>query len=148
MVWEFIPEDSLSDGKFFKWQVNTALLQAPLNGFPMDSLMTGKLFSVNADSLGSVRLMYMGTEALNCIFVSKGVNREFKLRPTIPYLITDLVPQEYYLSAYIDKNGDGRYTSGGLEPADKAEPFWVYPTEIKVRARWEIDLGLWRLGED
>jgi hypothetical protein len=148
MLWEFIPDDTLDDGKFFKWQVNTDLLQAPLNGFPMDSVMTGKLFSVNADSLGSVRLMHMGTEPLNCILVSKGVKREFKLRPTIPYLITDLVPQEYFLSAYIDKNGDSRYSSGGLEPADKAESFWVYPSEIKVRARWETDLGLWRLGEN
>ena len=92
--------------------------------------------------------MHMGTEPLNCILVSKGVKREFKLRPTIPYLITDLVPQEYFLSAYIDKNGDSRYSSGGLEPADKAESFWVYPSEIKVRARWETDLGLWRLGEN
>jgi len=147
MSWEFIPTENLKDGKTYIWQIDTDSIESPLNGFELDSLLKGKLSSVSRDSLGSVRVMQMGFEDMECSLVSKGVKRNFLLKPGIAALIKDLPAQKYSLVAYVDKDKNGRYSGGGMEIESGSEPFWVYPEEIKVRARWETDLGLWRYKE-
>ena len=147
MEWTFTPDSSLADNKTYQWLVDTRFIYAPLNGTDLDSLMAGSLTTINQDSLGSIKVVYMGREVLECRLNGKGIEKNFKLEPGAPHIIENLPARSYSLSAYIDKDGNGHYNSGGLGPAAKAEPFWIYPDEIKVRARWETDLGLWRLGD-
>jgi len=147
MLWTFKPDSALEDGKTYSWQIDTRHIYAPLNGYDLDSLMTGKLKTVNQDSLGSLKLLQMGTHVLECRLTGKDIDRPFKLRPGVALTIDDLPAQTYALVAYVDENGDGRYMSGGTGPAAKSEPFWFYPDEIKVRARWETDLGIWILDD-
>ncbi len=145
MEWVFIADSVLEDGKTFQWQIDTRHLYAPLNGRELDSLMTGSLKMVNQDSLGSLKLRHMGVDILECRLTGKGVDRLFKLNPSESVTIDGLPAQSYALVAFIDRDGDGRYMSGGMGPAAKSEPFWFYPDEIKIRARWETDLGIWIL---
>lgn len=57
-----------------------------------------------------------------------------------------LRPGSYYLRAFYDRNGNGRWDTGdynlGLEP----EEVFYFPTKIEVRANWDID-QTWRLDE-
>jgi hypothetical protein len=147
MEWLFKTDSSLEDGKTYKWQIETQHLYVPLNGRELDSLHSGSLKLMNQDSLGSVKVMHMSVYVLECRLTGKGVDRTFQLKPGEPAIIEGLPARSYTLSAYVDENGDGRFLSGGMGPAAKAEPFWFYPNEIKVRARWETDLGIWILHE-
>lgn len=89
----------------------------------------------------------MGVHVLECRLTGKGIDRQFQLKPGEVSTLEGLPARSYALVAYVDENGDGRYQSGGMGPAAKSEPFWFYPNEIKVRARWETDLGIWVLHE-
>ncbi len=145
MEWMFNPDSVLRDGRTYRWQIETRFLHSPLNGKELDSLMSGKLSTIDADSLGSIRVIQMGVVKLICQLKGKGVDRRFTLDPGSSYILEELPAQTYSLTAFIDRNGDNRYNSGGLGPAAGSESFWVYRSEIKVRARWETDLGIWRL---
>jgi len=147
MEWVFSSDSTLAGGKTYQWQIDTKHLYAPLNGRDLDSLMTGSLEIISQDSLGSLKVMHMGVELLQCRLTGKGIDRQFKLKPAEVMTIEALPSQTYALVAFIDENGDGRYQSGGTGPAAKSEPYWFYPDKIKVRARWETDLGIWKLHE-
>ncbi|MBT4033744.1 MAG: hypothetical protein HOB84_11005 [Candidatus Marinimicrobia bacterium] len=147
MEWLFSTDSLLEDGKTYQWQIDTKHLHAALNGPELDSLMSGSLKTVNQDSLGSLKVMHMGVDVLECRLTGKGIDRQFQLKPGGVITIEGLPARSYALVAYVDENGDGRYQSGGLGPAAKSEPYWFYPDEIKVRARWETDLGIWMLHE-
>ncbi len=147
MTWRFVANDMLEDGRKYKWEIKTRQLHVPLNGRDLDSLMTGTLRSTPQDSLGSLRIVHMGVNNIECNLTGKGVNRSFRLKPGEAFILDNLPAQSYALVGYIDENGDGRYFSGGMGPAAKAEPFWFFPDEIKIRARWETDLGIWMLNE-
>lgn len=144
MRWHFRPDSLLGDGQTYAWQVLTDHIFVPLNGFPLDSLITGNLKTIAADSLGSLKVLHMGSGVLDCMLRGQGVERRFRMKSGQPVILDALPAQTYSLVAYIDEDANGRYESGGLGPAAKSEPFWFYKGEIKVRARWETDLGLWR----
>ncbi|MCF7825946.1 MAG: Ig-like domain-containing protein [Candidatus Marinimicrobia bacterium] len=147
MSWVFTADSTLEDGKTYLWEIDTRQIYAPLNQYKLDSLMVGSLKTVNPDSLGSLKLRHMRFDVLECRLSGKGVDRRFKLLPGEAISINDLPSQSYALVAFVDKDGDGRYLSGGMGPAAKSEPFWFYPDKIKIRARWETDLGIWLLHE-
>ena len=147
MEWMFRPDSALEDGQTYLWQIETRFLHSQLNGRELDSLFSGRLTTINADSLGSMRVIQMGVEDLICRLTGKDIERQFVLHPGSSTVIADLPAQAYFLSAFIDEDGDGRYDSGGMGPAASSEAFWIYNSEIKVRARWETDLGVWRLRE-
>ena len=147
LEWLFVPDTALQLGSRFRWELDTRLFRVPLNRGTPDSLLEGKLNSVNPDSLGSLKVMQMTKNSLYCELQAKGVSRKFILEPATEMVLENLPARSYTLSAYVDKNGDGAYNSGGLGPASGAEPFWFFHDEIRIRARWETDLGLWRLRE-
>ncbi len=144
MLWEFTPDTVLADGHNYGWQIDTRFIFSPLNGQELDSLIEGRLESIPMDSLGSVSIMHYGSHTLQCHLIGENVSRDFQLKPRNSIVLEELPAGQYSLQAYFDKNGDGRYNSGGLEAVSKSEEFWVYPDEIRVRARWETELGLWR----
>lgn len=144
MNWLFTPDSLLEDDQTYVWQVSTDQMFVPLNGYPLDSLLTGSLKTVAEDSLGSLKVLHMGSGVLECRLTGVGVERNFQMKSGQPVTLDGLPAQTYSLVAYIDENANGRYESGGLGPAASSEPFWFYKGEIRVRARWETDLGLWR----
>ncbi len=145
MEWAFTPDTILADGHSFQWEIQTRFIYSGVTHHELDSLMQGQVETVPADSLGSLRIFHNGNYDLECKLTGRGINRSFKLKPGIPHLVDQLPAQKYFLSAYVDQDGNGRYTSGGLGPVSGSEPFWFYPSEIRIRARWETDLGEWEL---
>ncbi|MDP6592710.1 MAG: Ig-like domain-containing protein [Candidatus Marinimicrobia bacterium] len=51
----------------------------------------------------------------------------------------ELLEGMWLLSAFQDKDGNGRYTTGRAVPFEPAEPFLVLPDTIEVRANWETE---------
>ena len=51
-----------------------------------------------------------------------------------PFVFSGLIPGEYTITAFIDKNRDKVRSSGKLKPYSPAEPFAVYPEPLTVRS--------------
>jgi len=142
MSWRFLPDSALVAGHSYQWQISSSYLYAPLNEGQLDSLFTGKLYSEDPDSLGSIRLLQEGNTPVQGSLTAKGQQHTFLLKPGVPLIIADLPATSYSLITYLDENGDGRYNSGGLGPVTGSEPFRKYPDDLRVRARWETDIEL------
>ncbi|MBP5770583.1 MAG: Ig-like domain-containing protein [Bacteroidaceae bacterium] len=50
-----------------------------------------------------------------------------------------LKPGDYYLRCFVDRNGDGVWTTGEFDSANSAEEVFYFPKPMTVKAQWEID---------
>ena len=47
-------------------------------------------------------------------------------------------PEKYYLSAYVDANGNGLWDTGDYDQDRQAESVYYYPREIECKERWDV----------
>ncbi|MBR1409706.1 MAG: Ig-like domain-containing protein [Prevotella sp.] len=47
-------------------------------------------------------------------------------------------PDKYYISAFIDRNGNGVWDTGDYDENLQAEAVYYYPREIECKAKWDI----------
>ena len=47
-------------------------------------------------------------------------------------------PDKYYISAFIDSNGNGVWDTGDYEEDRQAEAVYYYPREIECKAKWDV----------
>ena len=50
-----------------------------------------------------------------------------------------LKPGDYYLRCFIDRNGDGIWTTGEFDSGTAPEETFYFPKPLTVKAQWEID---------
>ncbi|TDN40026.1 hypothetical protein A8B98_15610 [Hymenobacter sp. UV11] len=62
--------------------------------------------------------------------------------PRGTYRFDHLAPGKYRLRALIDQDGDGRWRSGDPNLRQPAEPIFLYPKTLDVRAGWEDEENL------
>lgn len=53
-----------------------------------------------------------------------------------PYQFEGLFPGDYTLAGYRDRDGNGTYSHGSINPFIPAERFFFYPDTISIRSRW------------
>ena len=80
-----------------------------------------------ADTNYVVQFMADETKILQEARVSKYGNADF-------YYIR---PGKYYLRLFIDKDGDGKWTTGDIVQRRQAETVYYYPEQFEVRAGWD-----------
>lgn len=51
-----------------------------------------------------------------------------------------IAPGAYYLRAFNDRNGDGKWTTGEWKTQNQPEEVYYYPEEISIRANWDNNL--------
>jgi hypothetical protein len=56
------------------------------------------------------------------------------------FVADDLLPGAYTLRIWLDRDGDGRWTGGQLQPYVPPEPLVFLPQSVQVRARWETEI--------
>ncbi|WP_033147477.1 Ig-like domain-containing protein [Prevotella sp. P6B1] len=49
-----------------------------------------------------------------------------------------LKPDKYYVSAFIDENGNGIWDTGNYAEGRQAEAVYYYPREIECKAKWDV----------
>lgn len=64
---------------------------------------------------------------------TQGQSRSTILDNDGQYGFYEVIPGEYILTAFLDKNNNGEWSPGGLTPYMHAEPFAVYPEEVTIR---------------
>ena len=109
--------------------------------------------STSTDSLLIEEIAYGNLEIITsknnpCIFQllkNKKVINEYTFTES-PFLLTDITPGKYQLKYITDSNNDGEWTTGNWESKTQAEQVINYPTEITVRANWDLELE-WIIGE-
>ena len=47
-------------------------------------------------------------------------------------------PDKYYISAFIDSNGNGVWDTGDYAEDRQAEAVYYYPREIECKAKWDV----------
>ncbi len=55
------------------------------------------------------------------------------------FILQDIPEGKYFLRAYRDRNGNGRYDPGRVFPYRQSERFTEYADTLKVRARWPLE---------
>ena len=74
-----------------------------------------------------VRLLNKGDGVVKEVLANEGVAR------------FDYVnPEKYYLSAYVDANGNGLWDTGDYDQDRQAESVYYYPREIECKERWDV----------
>jgi len=58
------------------------------------------------------------------------------------FVLAGLVPAEYVLHAFVDRDGDGRHTPGSLDPYRPAEPYCRWPDPVPLAAGARAVVGL------
>ena len=55
-----------------------------------------------------------------------------------PYLITKIPTGKYKLKCILDKNGDGKWTTGNFDKKQQPEKVIDYKKEILIRSNWDL----------
>jgi len=50
-----------------------------------------------------------------------------------------LKPGSYFMRCFVDKDGNGEWTTGDYDAGRSPEPVYYLPKEIPVKAQWEVD---------
>ena len=50
-----------------------------------------------------------------------------------------LKPEDYYMRCFIDRNGDGVWTTGSFDDGEQPEEVFYFPKPMTVKAQWEIE---------
>jgi len=109
--------------------------------------------STSTDSLLIEEIVYgnleiITSENIPCIFQllkNKKVINEYVFVEQ-PFNLTDITPGKYQLKYISDSNNDGEWTTGNWESKTQAEKVENYPSEITIRANWDLELE-WLIGE-
>ena len=60
--------------------------------------------------------------------------------PDGTFSVQGLLPGPYTLRAWVDRDGDGRWSGGALRPYQAPEPLALVLEALQVRARWETEV--------
>ena len=61
-----------------------------------------------------------------------------------PFVLTDIIPGKYKLKYIHDRDQDGKWTTGSWEKKLQPEKVTNYPSEITIRANWDLEIE-WNL---
>ncbi|MCK5127363.1 MAG: Ig-like domain-containing protein [candidate division Zixibacteria bacterium] len=109
-----------------------------------DSLMSFNFTTIGADTLGHISGGIQYSSSDDAIFpveltfnpVSGGVAKTIRIDRGRIEFIVDLLPGQYTISGYIDKNSNATFDFGAIIPYTLAEPFSAPADTFRVRSRF------------
>ncbi len=101
-----------------------------LSCYPADSLsvISGSVNGV-PDSMTSILMLQNASD--------HAVYRMAYLTGVRDFRFDNVIPGKYFLSGYVDENGDRMYNYGRVAPFSPSEPFVFYSDSLMVRPNWE-----------
>lgn len=144
----FTPDSLIPPVSKLAWQIDAKAIHGWFGDTLKDSVYSGVLKLISPDSLG--RLFIKQNSGRNLRIVVTGNKSEVEVRSLSDSttIISDLNAGKYQVWAYDDINANGKYDNGGFDIHAAAEPFWVFPEMIHIRARWDYDVGIWNIQGD
>lgn len=144
----FIPDSLIPVRPKLIWQIDSKPIRGWWGETLPDSVYSGELKMTSPDSLGQLIITQNSGKPLQLVLTGAKFLRELRSLSNTTTTIAELPAGKYHLWAYEDINANGKYDNGGFNIHEAAEPFWVFPSEIPIRARWDYDVGLWDFSEN
>jgi len=140
--YHFIPDKSLLSLMTYYIRLNLDSIKS-VEGKPLQLLKseytfqttdisrTGALIGEILLTGDSIRAPFM--VSLKTKNATHGQSRSIMLDNSRQYEFYGVMPGEYILTAFLDKDNNGEWSAGRLIPYMPAEPFAVYPEEVTIR---------------
>lgn len=142
-VFQFKPRQFLKGNQFFRWHlIARRIFDFAGNHLKSDSI---KIFRVvPEDTLSEIagKIQDADSSSTGPIFLHltqinpPHLKRSIKLKRPGAYRFKDILPGNYRLSAFRDRDQNGKFSCGHLKPFHFSERFFFYPDTILVRSRW------------
>jgi len=141
----FLPDRPWRGGRY-ELKISPGALE-DLSGNPLPDTLRVPLYVLPGDSLGIIAGSVSGAPGPFVVEAHRlGDSKIYEVRVSDPGPYELPVPAgRYVVSAFQDRDGDGRWSPGRPKPFLPAERFGVYPDTVGVRARWRtegIDVNL------
>lgn len=139
----FQPSKPLRSGETYVLNVQLDSLRDIFGNFSADSSISLQFMMVDLQELGSISGTVQGAVSLLKVVADRldggGGSREAQVSPTSEYKINRLPAGQYRLWIYQDRDGNGQFSYGRLDPFTFAEPFVVSDDTMRVRPRWDTE---------
>ena len=93
------------------------------------------------DDYGSLKLNISGVEdslmVVQLLNSSDNVVKQVRVKNHVAEF-NYVKPEKYYISAFIDENGNGTWDTGNYAKNQQAEAVYYYPREIECKAKWDV----------
>jgi len=110
-----------------------------------DTVLTYTYYIASQDSLGQIIgkvINAPGPEIKVATYPVRGEPISVDADENGQFIFSSLFPGSYTIRAFYDINGNGLFDGGQIRPFKFAEKIVVYADTVKVRARWETDIGV------
>ena len=142
-VFQFKPRKFLKGNQFYRWHLLSRRI-FDLAGNPLKTDSTKIFRVVPQDTLSEIAgaVQDADSSATGPIFLHllqtnpPHLKKSVKLDKPGAYRFNNILPGNYRLSAFRDKDRNGKYSKGQLKPFRFSERFYFYPDTILVRSRW------------
>ncbi len=137
-----LPADSLTSDRRFKLQVNLQAITDLYGNHPKDTTYLMEFLIAGPDSMGQL------TGTINCeheptvTVTFTGLARKIVYRhaqSSSGRFSLTMYPDQYTVTAFSDRNHNGRWDYGSLAPFNYAEPGWIVPDTLRIRARFDTE---------
>ena len=159
-VWEVYAEKGWASDETYSLYIDLEEVK-DLSGNPAaDSVWTMKFRTVNTDTFGIISGTILTDKEFDLpLYVSadkvggRGRQVGAKVSAEGKFRLEELLPGEYLLNVFADRDRNGVYSPGSLAPYLNAELYFQSPDTVSVRSRWEtsghtIDFGQRILNEE
>jgi len=144
-VYQAIPASEMLYGCDYQLLLDESYVRDLSGNIMGDSVTTISFTTIGRDTLGQLsgQLRFSDREdAVYPVIISlkpaiDGRLQELELLPGHQHFISDLLPGYYTVSAFLDRNRNGRFDYGSIIPYQPAEPFATPVDTFRVRTRFE-----------
>jgi len=138
------PVEGLDYGQNYGWFILGSLVQDRAGNLLSDSIVANTFSTIGLDTLGSMsgelKLIHPDDSLYPIVMTfnpaKEGVRAGTRIAPGVDSFFVELLPGNYTISAFVDRNDNGVYDYGSLRPYRLAEPFTAKSDTIRVRTRF------------
>jgi uncharacterized protein (DUF2141 family) len=139
------PATSLDYGNNYQLEIDGRLISDRSGNMMSDSIIRMSFTTIGRDTLGQLSGEVQFTDAADAVYpvvislnpAGTGVAADMSVDPGQSSFTVNLLPGYYTVSAFLDRNSDGRYDYGSVSPYRLAEPFVAPVDTFRVRSRFE-----------
>lgn len=139
------PSGGFGYGQDYSWFILGSLVQDRAGNLLSDSILTYAFATIGQDTLGSMSgeiVLKHPVDSLYAVMMTflptrEGVKKNIRIAPGVDSFFVELLPGNYTISAFVDRNNNGVYDYGSLTPYRLSEPFTAQSDTIRVRTRFE-----------
>jgi uncharacterized protein (DUF2141 family) len=139
-TYSFALDSMLLPGVQYRFFIDQKKVRDWFGNTPEDSLYSFAFMIASDDSLGTLIGQIISDPGTPLVINFQGLRNKLsyslKQSGSGPFDIK-LYPDQYQVTAFADLNGDDKWELGSLSPFGFAEPGWVEPDTIRIRARFE-----------